>query len=240
MRTVMKLHLTKRWMLFLCLCMSLLLVAGCSKEKEPAEATKSGSQKVEIENEETGENKYFIIHYNSWKYDYYEEPLVAIVSSIVSSLDENKIIKNPKTRIVVKEVFKEIGMALLDLANASVKKITGIDVKDKISSALESAKKIKKKSKKKIKEANKYDGYFDLKNLLGQLKKSLNQLSEEYTIVFIVDGIINVSNEVHPENACSSIVVIDDGNVNFFNEVHPLNVYAVITTYDEGRVILDN
>ena len=140
-----------------------------------------------IENEETGENKYFIIHYNSWKYDYYEEPLVAIVSSIVSSLDENKIIKNPKTRIVVKEVFKEIGMALLDLANASVKKITGIDVKDKISSALESAKKIKKKSKKKIKEANKYDGYFDLKNLLGQLKKSLNQLSEEYTIVFIVD-----------------------------------------------------
>ena len=88
-----------------------------------------------IENEETGENKYFIIHYNSWKYDYYEEPLVAIVSSIVSSLDENKTIKNPKTRIVVKEVFKEIGMALLDLANASVKKITGIDVKDKISSA---------------------------------------------------------------------------------------------------------
>jgi len=49
----MKLHLTKRWMLFLCLCMSLLLVAGCSKEKEPEEATKSGSQKVEIENEET-------------------------------------------------------------------------------------------------------------------------------------------------------------------------------------------
>lgn len=141
----------------------------------------------EIQNEETADNRYFIIHYNSWKYDYYEEPLVAIVSAIVNALDEDKIIKDSKARVAVKEVFKQIGAALLDLANASVKKITSVDVKDKISTALESAKKAKEKSKEKIKEINKFDNYFDLKNLLAQLKKSLNQLSEKYTIVFAVD-----------------------------------------------------
>lgn len=71
----------------------------------------------EIQNEETADNRYFIIHYNSWKYDYYEEPLVAIVSAIVNALDEDKIIKDSKARVAVKEVFKQIGAALLDLAN---------------------------------------------------------------------------------------------------------------------------
>ena len=159
-------------------------VWGCGKTFVLEELEKRLSL---VQNEETADNRYFIIHYNSWKYDYYEEPLVAIVSSIISSLDEAKIIEDPKARTVVKEVFKEIGMALLDLANASAKKITGIDVKDKISTALASAKRVKQNSEDKIKENNKYDGYFDLKKLLVQLNKSLSQLSEQYTIVLIVD-----------------------------------------------------
>lgn len=44
----MKLHLAKRWIMFLCLCVSLTFVMGCSEEKEPADVKKGGSQKVEI------------------------------------------------------------------------------------------------------------------------------------------------------------------------------------------------
>ena len=41
-----------------------------------------------IQSEETATDKYFIIRYNCWKNDYYQEPLIAIVSSIVSSIEE--------------------------------------------------------------------------------------------------------------------------------------------------------
>ena len=41
-----------------------------------------------IQCEETSTNKYLIIPYNCWKFDYYEEPLVAIVLSMISTIEE--------------------------------------------------------------------------------------------------------------------------------------------------------
>jgi len=38
------------------------------------------------QSEITAKDKYFIIRYNCWKYDYYEEPLVAIISAIVDCI----------------------------------------------------------------------------------------------------------------------------------------------------------
>lgn len=32
--------------------------------------------------------KYIVFHYNCWQYDYYEEPLVAIIAAMLDSLDE--------------------------------------------------------------------------------------------------------------------------------------------------------
>lgn len=42
----------------------------------------------EIQSEETSTDKYFIVRYNSWQYDYYEEPLVAIVVTMMSAIEE--------------------------------------------------------------------------------------------------------------------------------------------------------
>ena len=47
-------------------------------------------QLEEKQSEKTAADKYFIIRYNSWKYDYYEEPVIALVVSIVRVI-ENKI-----------------------------------------------------------------------------------------------------------------------------------------------------
>ena len=50
-------------------------------------------QKLEMEmNEETSDNRYFVFYYNCWKYDYYEEPAIAIISALKDKVDiENKI-----------------------------------------------------------------------------------------------------------------------------------------------------
>lgn len=43
-----------------------------------------------IQSEETCTDKYFVIRYNSWKYDYYEEPLVAIVATMISVIEKKR------------------------------------------------------------------------------------------------------------------------------------------------------
>ena len=46
-------------------------------------------EKLEVEqNEKIADNKYFIIRYNSWKFDYYEEPVIALVASIVRVIEK--------------------------------------------------------------------------------------------------------------------------------------------------------
>ena len=44
----------------------------------------------EKKSKETALNKYFLFHYNCWEYDYYEEPLVAIVSSMLDEIEEQE------------------------------------------------------------------------------------------------------------------------------------------------------
>ena len=46
-------------------------------------------EKLDVwQSEETYDNKYFIIRYHSWKYDYYEEPLVALVTTMISAIEQ--------------------------------------------------------------------------------------------------------------------------------------------------------
>ena len=42
----------------------------------------------EKQSEQTADNKYFIIRYNSWKYDYYSEPLSSIVAELMTTIEE--------------------------------------------------------------------------------------------------------------------------------------------------------
>ena len=141
----------------------------------------------QIQSEQTTNNKYFIIHYNCWQYEYYEEPLIAIVSAILDTLDGAKLIKDEKQRLIIKEVFKKLGMSLLFLSNAAVKRVSGIDVKNTISKAIEESKKIKTNAETEYKNKHKYDEYFDFKKILMELRKALEQLSNEYSLVFVVD-----------------------------------------------------
>ena len=54
----------------------------------------------QIQFEQTATDKYFVIRYNCWKYDYYEEPLVAIVAAIIDIINEKTKIWNDETKKV--------------------------------------------------------------------------------------------------------------------------------------------
>ncbi len=134
--------------------------------------------------EETKLDKYFIVHYNCWKYDYYEEPLVAIVAAMIDIINEKtKLWNDEKKKAKVLGVLKSVGAALLSMANSNVKDKTGVDLK----AAFEVVKKGTKSGKEKYDKSNEYDIYFSFKQALGKLQKLIAELSQDQTILFVVD-----------------------------------------------------
>lgn len=141
-------------------------------------------QLSQYQSEKTASDKYFIVHYNCWKYDYYDEPLVAIVATMIDIINEKtKIWNDEKKKAKVLGVLKSVGAALLSMANSNIKDKTGIDLK----ATFDIVKRGAKEGKEKYDKSNEYDVYFSFKQALDKLQKLLAKLSEEQTIVFVVD-----------------------------------------------------
>lgn len=140
-----------------------------------------------IHSEETFNEKYFIVRYNCWKYDYYEEPLIAIVSEILRVIDAKTSIipDNEKKRKAV-GVLKSAGEMLLPVANDMIKSRTGIDVQ-KGFNILSALWKGEKKREESYKQNYSYDKYFQLNKVIDKLSESLQKIAKEYTVVIVVD-----------------------------------------------------
>lgn len=142
-------------------------------------------EKLEVkQNEETADNEYFVIRYNSWKFDYYEEPVIALVASIVQII-ENKInlVSDSKAKSEGVAILKAAGEALLSVTNDILKNRIGIDFEK----GYEIFKKGKEEGDLAYEKKHVYDIYFDLNKVMEELANTLKSISEEYTIVFLVD-----------------------------------------------------
>lgn len=141
-------------------------------------------QLSKIQSEETFNEKYFIVHYNCWKYDYYEEPLIAIVSAIISKIEEKtKLFPDSKEKQEILGMFKAAGVSLLSLVNTAIKAKTGLDIQ----SAYETVVKGEKEGAKKFEEEHAYDTYLGLNKVIDKLSNLLQEIANEYTVVIIVD-----------------------------------------------------
>lgn len=142
-------------------------------------------EKLEVEqNEKIADNKYFIIRYNSWKFDYYEEPVIALVASIVRVIEKKiKLIPDSKTKSKGIGILKAACEALLSVTNDVLKNKIGIDVQK----GYEIFKKGNEEGKLEYERKNAYDIYFDLNKVMKELASALESISEEYTILFLVD-----------------------------------------------------
>ena len=136
------------------------------------------------QNEETADNEYFVIRYNSWKFDYYEEPVIALVASIVQII-ENKInlVSDSKAKSEGLAILKAAGEALLSVTNDILKNRIGID----FGKGYEIFKKGKEEGVLAYEKKHAYDIYFDLNKVMEELTNTLKSISEKYTIVFLVD-----------------------------------------------------
>lgn len=128
--------------------------------------------------------KYFVVRYNCWKYDYYEEPLIAIVSAIISEIEKKtKFFPDSQEKQEILGMFKAAGVSLLSLANTAFKTKTGIDFQ----SAYETVIKGKKEGAAQYEKEHAYDTYLGLNKVIDKLSGLLQDIAERYTVVIIVD-----------------------------------------------------
>ena len=135
------------------------------------------------QSEETASNKYFLFHYNCWEYDYYEEPLVAIVSSMLDEIEKQEKLFSNKAKAVIKSALKIIGKGLLAKSNELIEEKTGINIEE-VASAIRDANDARIKE---LEENQKFDLNFDFKKTLNAMKETVRFISKEKTVVFVVD-----------------------------------------------------
>ena len=83
----------------------------------------------EIQSEETGDTKYFVFHYDCWKYDYYEEPAIAIIAAMLDATDRELNVFTSEQRDVVKKMAWETAKETLKVvASELCKNKVGIDL----------------------------------------------------------------------------------------------------------------
>lgn len=128
--------------------------------------------------------KYFVVRYNCWKYDYYEEPLIAIVSSIIAEIDKKvNFFPDTQEKQEILGMFKATGAALLSIANEMVKSKVGVD----FLGSYEKIKEGEKEGTEKYEKEHAYDTYLGLNKVIDKLSELLQDIAERYTVVIIVD-----------------------------------------------------
>ena len=136
------------------------------------------------QSEETKKDRYFVIRYNCWKYDYYEEPLIAIVSTMIETIEQKtKLFLDNEKKSKILGGLKAVGLSLLSMSNSAIREKTGIDLKKAYNAVKDGV----DEGAKEYEEKHDYDVYFGFNKAMNALQQSLAELSNDYTVIFVVD-----------------------------------------------------
>ncbi len=124
--------------------------------------------------EETADDRYLIVRYDCWQYDYYEEPVIAILAAILENVtDKNKC-------AVVCGAWEQLKKVGEKYAGKFLENQLGVD-------PVKVYKECKDAGQQQIDKGSQYDSYYMFKKTLDELRRELKKIAESKTIVFIVD-----------------------------------------------------
>lgn len=135
-------------------------------------------EKLEMEMDEgTFDNRYFVFHYNCWKYDYYEEPSIAIVSALKDKVDEESF---KELQGVVKDSWEVAKKAINGMAKEFVKNKIGIDL-------VQVYEDIKNEGEARHEREREFDSLFAFNSTLNSVREQIKELANYKTVVIVVD-----------------------------------------------------
>lgn len=130
--------------------------------------------------------KFFVFHYNCWQYDYYEEPLIAIVAALLDSVDQENHVFSGTLRENAKKGMEIAKPVLEHIATEFLKQKIGISLTD-ILSILKSSSDTLDHLEKQLQEDHQYDEYYSFKKAMRSAQEGIRSLSQNRTVVVIVD-----------------------------------------------------
>ncbi|MCQ2470710.1 MAG: KAP family NTPase [Clostridia bacterium] len=137
----------------------------------------------ECQSEETNNDRFAVFHYNCWQYDYYEEPLVAIVSMMINQIEKSENLLTTEQKKKTLAVLKGVGTVVLAGLNNKIEDKTGVNVK----AILDEIKKIEEGTKETLDNIRNFDPFWSFNQALDSMRKSLKEIAKDKTIVFVVD-----------------------------------------------------
>lgn len=127
-------------------------------------------------------DEYLVFHYNAWENDFYEEPLVALLSVMIEKL--NEITKQKSLyESVVTELLKEASSDLEILAIGIAKYFIKID----IDRSIKSKRRLFNRIKQGTKIADDIDSMLPLRKTLAEIRDVIKNLSKNFKILLVVD-----------------------------------------------------
>ena len=135
--------------------------------------------------EETAFDRYFLFHYNCWQYDYYEEPLIAIVSSMLDAI--NNSLLSASTKEKTKGVLKRVGKCITTAFTKHIENKTGIPFTEIIDNCELVIKDGIEDGRQAVEAQNEYDIYFTFKKIISQLQQQIKEIADTQTVVIVVD-----------------------------------------------------
>ena len=130
--------------------------------------------------------KFFVFHYNCWQYDYYEEPLVAIVVALLDSIDQETHLFSHTLREKAKEGMLFAKPILEKLAIDFIEKNLGIDVAG-LKKLLKDCDESNKHSNEHDEGAQDHDKYYSFRKAIISAQEDIRTLTRKRTVVVIVD-----------------------------------------------------
>lgn len=134
----------------------------------------------EYQSETTGDNQYFLFHYNCWQYDYYEEPAVAMVSSLLDSVKEEEKFFGGKVDESIRATLKLVKEEVKKMAGKFAENCIGVNLINIVDD-------VKNKKQELDEESRSFDKLFGFKETLDQIRESLKKIAGEKTLIFVVD-----------------------------------------------------
>lgn len=128
--------------------------------------------------------RFMVFHYNCWQYDYYDEPLIAIVSAMLDNINEY-------TRFFSGEANEKIRSGFVNAAKLVIKKVAYSFVESKIGINTDDlstlVEKIQETSSQEIRDQHEYDKYYSFHKVIKEAREELSKLADEQMLVIVVD-----------------------------------------------------
>mgnify|MGYP003309428647 CR=1 FL=1 len=131
-----------------------------------------------IQSEETADDKFLVFHYDCWKYDYYEEPLIAIVAAMLDTIKEEQRLLPESVGNAAKLSLRTAVAVLETMAKEYYKNKIGIDLVEVAHTVLEEHDESK---------VDYFDTLYAFKQALEETRKGMEKIASDKTMIIVVD-----------------------------------------------------